>query len=699
MTSEKYFSKWVKEAGRGHVAAFLSWGSLAGYMIASIVRLGMSTQYDFFGIGSSDFLLLCGGLGAALSFLEFIYLLQPKKLDFYYGLPVRKSIVFWSRYVHGMLHFMIPMVLAMTACGLYESTVDMEFMAYSAGYTGRSILAFAAVFLIFYHIGILLLTVCGKILPAILGYAAALFYGTVLAGNAFTTLAENYFHTYYRIPLLEKLGLALTPFSLAGKLTGSGLYDKEEAFSYIPSVFCLAAGFVWIVLTFLLFAEAQKKRKTERVGKVFAIPPAERAAELLLSFGAGVWGTSFFIDLSGLAGRRPGAAFVLGIFPGAAAACAVHFLLEWVCEGTAGRRKGSIGRLETEGRSDSGQDVPESHTEVHASVGRTVFHLTFRRPGNSKGQGRFRRIGQLVLECMAVVFAGAYFYAGAFSFDVFEPKEGQVEAVGISVAGLDMGYDAFKESQLEKYLLSGEGKDAAVEWAASQAQKNSSGGVDEYTHAAVCYHMKNGREIYRMYPVSEEDLKLFASVYETDEYKEKAYPLPNSRYVMDARFLWSDGVTDTVLKLEDREKEALLDAWQKDVEELKMEVLKTALPLGFVDIDSEMRLASTEMAVYPFFGRTCDFLKKHGMQIDKTLADYPVSSVSVSSRGENGMGNRRKFYEEPEEIETWKKKMVPERLDLQPLLYPLDYSRELKAEVWDETTNSAVYVYCYLLGE
>lgn len=663
MTSEKYFSKWVKEAGRGHIAAFLSWGSLAGYMLVSIVRLGVSTEFDFFGIGSNDFLWLCEGLGAALSFLEFIYLLQPKKLDFYYGLPVRKSTVFWSRYVHGMLHFMIPMVLAMTACGLYESTVDMGFMAYSAGYTGRSILTFAAVFLIFYHIGILLLTVCGKILPAILGYAAALFYGTVLVGNAFTTLAENYFHTYYRIPLLEKLDVALVPFSLAGKLTGSGLYDKEEAFSYIPPVFCLVAGFAWIVLTFLLFAEAQKQRKTERVGRLFAIPAAERAAEVLLSFGAGVWSTSFFIELSGLAGRRPGAAFVLGIFPGAAAACAVHFLLGRVCEGTTGRRKGSTGRLETE------------------------------------GWGGFRRIGQPALECLAVVFAGAYFYAGAFSFDVFEPKEGQVEAVGISVAGLDMGYDAYKESQLEKYLLSGEGKDAAVEWTISQAQKNGGKGVDEYTHAVVCYHMKNGREIYRMYPVSEEDLRLFDSVYETDEYKEKAYPLPNSRYVMDARFLWSDGVTDTVLKLEDEEKEALLDAWQKDVDELKMEDLKTALPLGFVDIDSEMRLASTEMAVYPFFERTCDFLKKHGMQIDKTLADYPVSSVSVSSKGENGMGNRSKFYQEPGEIETWKEKMVPERLDLQPLLYPLDYSRELKAEVWDETTNSSVYVYCYSMEE
>ena len=132
---------------------------------------------------------------------------------------------------------------------------------------------------------------------------------------------------------------------------------------------------------------------------------------------------------------------------------------------------------------------------------------------------------------------------------------------------------------------------------------------------------------------------------------------------------------------------------------MEMEDLKAALPLGFVDIDSEMRLASAEMAVYPFFERTCDFLKKHGIHINKALADYPISSVSVSSAYANGIGSRREYYEEPEEIEAWKEKMVPERLDLQPLLYPLDYSRELKAEVEDEATNSVTYVYCYSLRE
>lgn len=669
MTSEKYFSKWVKEAGRGHIAAFLSWGILAGYTMVSMVRMNTGAEFVCFGIGSSEFPWICEALGTALSFLEFTYLLQPGKLDFYYGLPVRKETIFWSRYVHGMLHFLIPMVLAMVACGVFESTYDMEFMASCAGYTGRSILLCAMVFLIFYHIGILLLTACGKILPAALGYGAVLFYGTVLAGNALTTLAENYFHTYYRIPLLEKLDVVLTPFSLAVKLTGTGVYGKAEVWEYVPPVFCLAAGIVWTVLPFLLFSAAQKRRKTERVGKLFAVPLAEQTAELLLSFGAGVWCTSFSIELSGLAATNPGAAFVLGMFPGVLAACAVHFLLEWGCGRMSGRHK-----------------------------------------GNRKCSGVFLRKWQLALECAAVVCVGAAFSAGASSFDLFWPKEDQVEAVGISVGGLDMNYDVYQqillgeryntERQLERYLLTEEGKDAAMKWALSLAQKRgSSGDVDEYTRAVVCCHMKNGRKMYRTYPVSEEDLNLFSAVYESDEYKEKAYSRPNGRYVADARFLWSDGVTDVVIKLEDEEKEALLDAWQRDVDDLKMGDLRTALPLGFVDIDSEMRLASAKMPVYPFFERTCGFLEDHGVPVHKTLLDYPVSSVTVMDKNVNGTGSQKKYYEEPEEIESWKKKMIPQRLDLQPLLYPLDYSQEIKAEAKDETANSAVYVFCYQLEE
>ena len=83
MTSEKYFSKWVREAGRGHLTALLAWGSLLLYGIITAAQLRFKSDYFFFGMGSGELLWICAGLGAVISFLEFFYLLQPKKLDFY----------------------------------------------------------------------------------------------------------------------------------------------------------------------------------------------------------------------------------------------------------------------------------------------------------------------------------------------------------------------------------------------------------------------------------------------------------------------------------------------------------------------------------------------------------------------------------------------------------------------------------------
>ena len=694
MTSEKYFSKWVREAGRGHLTALLAWGSLLLYGIITAAQLRFKSDYFFFGMGSGELLRICAGLGAVISFLEFFYLLQPKKLDFYYSLPVRKSTVFWSRYVHGLVHVFIPLCLVIAACGLYESSFDIDFLPSAAGYTGRSILTFAGVFLIFYHVGILLLTVCGNVLPAVLGYVLCLFYGHILVGYALTPWAANYFRTYYRIPTFEKLDIMLAPFSLARELTGSNLFDKFEVFAYVPSGSVILAASEWIILPLLLFAAAQKKRKTERVGKLFAIPLAERAAECLLTFLAGVWSGIFLTELTGLTDRSPGAAGAAGIAAGIAAAAAVHFLLE-----------------------------------LGAGCG------TGQKPGFLRG-GIFRRKWQLAAECAAVVFTGMAFLAGASAFDSYLPKEGQVEKIGVSIDGIGMSNESYRQIrmggeryetvlQLERYLLADEGKTAAAAWIKSLAEKNrltepglepapeagmESGRAENKapaedaspdsgmpsTHAVICFHMKNGGEIYRLYPVYEEELAAFAAVYETEEYKRAAYPVADSELAGDARFSWSDGVTENLMKLEKHEKEALLDACREDISDMKMDSLKETLLLGTVEIDSDRAMLPGSIPVYPCFTRTCSLLEQYGAPIDRTLADYSVRSVSVSTEKENVWGKRSSEYvDDPEEVEQWKQKAVPKSFDLQPLFYPLDYSKEIQAEVEDETTNSIIHVNCY----
>lgn len=692
MTSEKYFLKWIREAGRGHLAAFLSWGSLTGYVLVKVVQLTMSTEYHFFGIGSRELLWICAGLGFVLSLVEFFYLLQPGKLDFYYSLPVKKSTIFQSRYIHGLLHFMIPLCAAVTVCGLFESSLDSDFLPYSASYTGHSILACAAVFLIFYHVGILMITICGNIFPVILGYAACLFYGHVLIGNVFTTWAKNYFRTYYRIPLFEKLDVILDPLSLAGQMTGSSMFDKREVFEYVPSGLYIAAALGWILVPFFLSAMAQKRRKAERVGKIFVLMSAERTAEFLLSFLGGVWSSSFVTDLSGFAEEHPAAGMTVGILAGVLSASAVHFLMEW------GMGAG-IKNVSGQEKADR-QGISQEHIPMYVPSERAAFVR----------QGLLRRKWQLAGTCALIVLAGTGFCAGASSFDSFLPKENEVEKIGVSVDGLGMSNESYMYTllneeryetgkQLETYVLAEEGKEAVQAWAASLAAKKNSE-VPAYTHAAVCFHMKNGSEIYRLYPVDAEDFQAFSLVYETDEYKKTAFPTVEGKYVVDARFGWSDGITDTALKLTGEQKEAIVDAYREDVGSMKMENLSEVLPLGFLDIHSEMRMLSGTIVVYPFFSQTCGLLEQYGVPLRKTLSDYQVRSVSVSSVSVNGIGKRdSKYYETPEEIAPWTQKAVPERFDLQPLLYPLNYTQEIRAEVLDETTNSITNIYCYSLEE
>ena len=150
------------------------------------------------------------------------------------------------------------------------------------------------------------------------------------------------------------------------------------------------------------------------------------------------------------------------------------------------------------------------------------------------------------------------------------------------------------------------------------------------------------------------------------------------------------------------EKENLLEAYREDVKELELAELETALPSGHVEVRASRSGIVTEMVVYPFFERTCSILEETGADIEKTLKDYPVESVEVreslfsTPRGSVG-GVSTSFYEEPEEVAEWKERLAPEKLDVQPLLYPLDHSKEIKAEIEEEETSSLIRIDCAVM--
>lgn len=665
MISVKCFINWMKEAGRGHLVAVLGWGLFILYGILAVTRLSFDTQNTYFGIGGTVLELrwICMGLGILVAFIEYFYLFRQRQQDFYFSLPVSRGTVFWSRYVHGLFHMIVPLLLVMAVCGIYQAAIDPQFGSYIGCYTLKSILVYGASCLIFYHLGILCAVICGNVISAAAVCTAVILYFPILTGNICITLSENYFTSYYKNPLLERLYTDLSPERLTADLTGMSVFEKPFVLSFTPELSSITAAVLWIVIPFILIVLAQRKRKTERTGQIFVFALAERVVQILISFLTGLWIFSFISGFSGTSsagiGNLIGCA-VGGVF----AAFAVHSLLEYSVHGT--------------------------------------------------GAQLFRRKWQLTVSAAAVLAAGFAFPAGASAYDSCFPED--AESIGVSIDGIGMDYQTYSEvsgnretyetdAQLSQYRLRGEGRAAALGWLRKIVHNDSEGnsGTDgeAYTYAKVCYYMPDGSTRYRMYSLSREEVEMFASVYETDEYRKIVYPAMMLDDVSSDRFTWEDGVKGTALQITEDQKEELLAAYREDVSEFRMEQLEESLPCGYTRIKSSEDGGITDMFVYPFFERTCKLLGEYGIDTEMTMGDYEIESIQavetypVSDMG--GLvsgGTYMTYYEQPDEVAEFKNKLVPDELDIQPLFYPLDHSSDIDASVVDAETNSIIHVSC-----
>ena len=666
MTSVKCFVNWLREAGRGHLA--FGWGVFLLYGCLAVTRVSFDMDYAAFGIGApaAELRWLCMGLGILTAFLEFFYLFSQRKQDFYYSLPVSRGVVFWSRYVHGLFHTIVPLILVMAVCGICQAAVDAQFTPYAASYTVKSILVYAAAVLIFYHIGILCTLICGHIAAAAAACAGILVYFPILLGHICEILSKSYFETYYRNPLLERLDIWLSPERLVSDLAGMEIYDKPSLLQYTPSASSAAAAVLWLFILILLTVFALRGRKTEKTGQIFALTVAEQSVEIMAAFLAGIGGFALVTDIMSASESGRTSMALLSLAAGTAAAVLVHCLAEYL-----------------------------------VSAGRKAL---------------FRRKWQMLLTAFLSVAAGGAFVLGASAYDSYFPSD--ASSVGISISGLGMDCSLYTDvrsgdsyatdRQLEQYLLEGEGRTAALGWLKElmieKEEKESDGvegqGENAYTRAVVCYHMADGSRHYRSYPVSREELELFSAVYETEEYKQDAYPAVMLTDVGEDRFTWEDGVTGTALQMTGEQKAALLDACREDISALRMKQLEESLPCGYIRMKSSLDGSITDMYVYPFFEETCALLGEYGIDVDKRLADYKLESVQMMRDYDTGGnaavsgGSYMSFYEEEDELDRLKPALVPEELDVQPLLYPLDHSADIDAAVLDEETNSVFHVGC-----
>ncbi len=83
----------------------------------------------------------------------------------------------------------------------------------------------------------------------------------------------------------------------------------------------------------------------------------------------------------------------------------------------------------------------------------------------------------------------------------------------------------------------------------------------------------------------------------------------------------------------------------------------------------------------------------------KQIEDYKIVGLKVKNMP-SGTGKRTgntgiRFYQEEEDLEAWRGKLVPEDLAIQPILHPVDGRTYAEAEIKDEDTSSVTITQCY----
>lgn len=653
MISGKRFINWIKEAERKHILTLLSFGGYGIYAISYILELSVSREMTSFGIGNGRNLFwLVTGLGTAAGLLEYSYLLQEKKMVFYCSLPVKKSTVFWSRYLHGILAGLLPLCLSMLLCGIYTGIADAASSVGISSYTTRSIAVYSLIFLLFYHITVLAVSISGTFLSALTVIALSQIYFHLFLHKICTGFAKMLYQTYYRISLLDRLEASLVPWNLGQRFCGSFLSGKQEVFAFLPDTRDILTMILWLAVTLLLFALAQKNRKPESAGHAFISENIERLCSifpaLLVSSGA----AELFLQLTRQS-ETP-------------AALRVPLLLVL---------------------------LPLSASIVHL-----LLHILLHRRRRRLSHARVQIASEALLCGLAILLA----FSSRKSFDTYIPERADLNKLSVSISGLHMSpsqYARTKDTlqneitdrQLQQFTLTEDAMDTGLRWL-SDIRENPGG----FTRVTVCYQLKNGKTRYRCYPIDESSFWKYSEVYETAEYKAAAYPAASLQEISECRVIYSDGVTEKTLNLTGAEKEHLLSCYQSDIQTLEMRRLKNALPLGEITLESPLWGIRTSAVLYPAYENTCDFLRSRQISIDKTPFNYPVQAVTISQTDPATGFTIAKRLTDSADWAYLKDRLIIRRYVEYPLICPVEKDIGIELELTDEEANATVSADCCL---
>ncbi|MDY2626715.1 MAG: DUF6449 domain-containing protein [Lachnospiraceae bacterium] len=509
-------------------------------------------------------------LGIFFAVLEFGYLFQRSKVDFYHSLPISRSMQFFCRFLMGFLLFAVPFLV------LYGVTVLVG-IAHGAMIIGymKELAVLALMYLVFYwvfySVSVIAVLLSGSYLSSVvtllfIHFACPCFCQLVKGCQAM------FFRTYVDTgkPLLYGGGSAVTICTeVLERYNMTGYYDTFSLTILTAMAILLpAAG----VLLFLL-------RPAEKTGCGLAYPLAGPVMRFLSVTGVGIMIGLF---LKGMSYNNSD----FWLFCGIIAGCAImHCVMQMV--------------LQMNFRAFFQAKLSMLICMVCAVIFMCVFR--FDLTGYDEYMPEAKQLESVGISVSDLEYYRSY--AKEYTADEYTRMLNANMVFGSTYTTQEQC------SSLAQMNLKNVQPVLSLAYVSIQDKSWS-----DYGNITVCYQLKNGRRIFRQYYVSLKDnLSEFSEIFVMDRYKESLFPVL-TRGEENCTVWLNDGYSENKKKLtlEDTQYISLLRTYKRELKDLSMETMEKEEPLLLIEFAVSQDDCYNSYPVYPSFEHTLTLLTGYG---------------------------------------------------------------------------------------
>ena len=632
MTSKSLFFNLIQEDVKRRLWAvalsflmfFFSLPVTIALLIGESLRQGENREYvlsqltSIFGFQNGWITFLMIVLSVIMGVTSFSYLHSRQKVDFYHGIPVNRTHLFWSNYMNGIfivaVVYGINLILSIgvaAAYGIYPvavlNCVISGFFFY--------LLHFAMI----YAVTVLAMIMTGSVIVGI--------FGTVVLESFFTLVIlilqlcySQFFYTSYQDgdelfrPFLEKSSpIAIFISNMARMDAGTVLWEKAGQIAIAVVLFLL--------ITFLALV-LYKKRGSESAKKAMAFKISMPIIRIPIVILSSLFGSLFFwLIRSGIGWA------VFGLLCG--------MLL--------------------------------SHCVIEI-----IYHFDFRK--------LFSDWKQMIASAIVAAVILCSFQFDWIGYDSYIPDENSIRSIAVSIPKVNdwVSYGSAAQTALgdyywvyqdsSDYVLSHMNlndkasplsmvKKAVENNRLLDLEKSFFGSRDEGEtnfRFSIKYNLKSGREVYRSYSLNDMDIDSeLIQIYENPDFIQTVYPIfsqtPEDTSVVKVQ----RGAQTTVVSrnkngTDKAMTEELLLAYQKDLSELKVETMKKENPVASIQFMTRMQADADSKReenqnswqysdvtsrgyypVYPSFKNTLRLLKECQMDVDAWTSWGDIKEINI----------------------------------------------------------------------